>query len=441
MRHPDADPMRELENRYTLPPQNLEAERCVLGAVLCDNGALYEVREQLTADDFYQMSHRQILRAMMDLGDKREAIDLITLSDTLAADDHLETVGGSVGLAELADFMPSAANIGSYISIVREQAMRREVLKAARQAQAEIHESTDDAETIRARLTSRLIRQEGQEGGFEHISDVAGQTLKEIERASEGTVGIPTGLRAIDITLGGIPRGELWIPAGRPSMGKTALAVSIARGAAERGYGVAFVTVESPSPKLVLRMLGERVGIENRDLRRGKIEELDYPRVVAAAGAIGQLPIWLLDRERSWERIKLKVRALKLRHPEIGLVVVDYIGLLSVSGAKERYLQLGIVSSEAKAMASQLDVGVMLLSQLNREVEKQADKRPRLSDLRESGNLEQDADVVGLLFREHYYNDKAHPELAEFDIAKCRDGDTGVIKLRFQRNTTSFSDW
>jgi len=436
----DHDLRRELEKLY-VPPQNLEAEGCVLGAILRENGALLDVREHLTAADFYRASHQHIFRAMAELADKNEPIDIITLSDSL--NGHLEAAGGIAYLAELADVVPTAANVGSYVAIVREAARRRQVLEAVQRAQMEVYESTDDAETIAARLTSQLTRGQAEAGGFEHISDVTNRALKDIERVSEnsGVIGIRTGLSGIDIRLGGIPRGELWIIAGRPSMGKTALAGSITRGAAERGHGVAFVTIESPSEKVVTRLLAEAVGIENRDLRRAKITEADYPRIVAAAGRLGELPISWLSGERSWDRIKLRLRAYKLKHPDIGLFIVDYIGLLSIAGPKERYLQLGVVSAEAKALAVQLNVGVLLLSQLNRDVEKQADKRPRLSDLRESGNLEQDADVVGLLFRPHYYDEKADRELAELDIAKCRDGDTGVIKLRYKEELTSFSDW
>jgi replicative DNA helicase len=226
-------------------------------------------------------------------------------------------------------------------------------------------------------------------------------------------------------------------------MGKTALAGDIAHGAATAGHGVAFITAETPAPRIIQRLIAAATGIENRKLRRGLLNDGDFVRIAQEAGTISTLPLWLLDSERSWDRIKAKVRSLKIRQPTLALAVIDYVGLLVAPvPTGERYLEIGRISSEAKCLAIQLGIGIVLLSQLNREVESRPDKRPKLSDLRESGNLEQDADVVGLLFRNSYYDKDAHSkELTEFDVAKNRDGATGVIKLRFTEETVSFSDW
>ena len=226
-------------------------------------------------------------------------------------------------------------------------------------------------------------------------------------------------------------------------MGKTALAVTMALGAAERGYGIYFVSAESPNNKLALRMLAKASGLENRNLRRGQVSDAEITCVIKGASGLNGLPFWLLDRERSWDRIKARIRGLKLREQRLALVVIDYVGLLSAPVPKgERYLELGKISSEAKGLAMELNLGILLLSQLNREVENRPDKKPRLSDLRESGCLEQDADVVGLLYRDAYYNPVVQfRDLAELDIAKNRDGATGIVKLKFREETTSFHDW
>lgn len=423
-----------------LPPQNLEAESSVLGAVLRENEVLLQVRELLLPGDFYRSAHQEIFAAMGRLSDANEPIDLVTLSDALGK--KLKGAGGSAYLAELGDYVPSVANVMTYARRVLECSRLRGVLVAAQRAMTEVYEGSDDAETIAARLSS-AVSVPRHEDRAEHIADVMKQALKNIERvgSSNGLIGVPTGLGALDVATGGIPRGELWILAGRPSMGKTALAVAVSKGAAQRGHGVAFVTIESHATSLVIRMLSEATGIENRNLRRARLADSDYPLIAKAAGQIGTLPFWFKDGERSWDRIKLWIRAKKLKNPEIDLVVIDYIGLLSVAGAEKRYLELGIVSADASTLAKQLNVGIVLLSQLNRAVEKQQDKMPHMSDLRESGNLEQDADVIGLLFRPYYYDDTADESLAELDIAKCREGDTGAINLRFNRYLTSFSDW
>jgi replicative DNA helicase len=236
--------------------------------------------------------------------------------------------------------------------------------------------------------------------------------------------------------------GEEIIIAGRPGMGKTALGNTIAIGTARAGFGVAFISLESKAETLGQRIIASVTGIENRDLRRAHLSPVEIQNVIESAGELGKLPIHFLDSERSWERIKARIRTIKYKEPGIALVILDYIGLVQVPGSRERYLELGRISSDAKALAMELNVVFVLLSQLNREVESRDNKRPRLSDLRESGNLEQDADIVGLLFRESYYDDEFRPRnLAELNIAKNRDGATGTIKLAFDEKTVSFTDW
>jgi replicative DNA helicase len=430
-----------------IPPQNLEAEASTLGAILRDNEAISQVVEIVRADDFYRHSHGKMLRAMIELSDRSEPVDLITLSDHLKARGELESVGGTAYIAALNENTPTAANVAHYCRIVKEAADKRNLLVALREAEEAIYSPTDDLLTIAGRLSSHLSRlQDGTKKLFMPIADVVVETLKRIEQAhARGSLvtGIPTGLRLYDQGLGGVHPGELVIIAGRPSMGKTAFAAGVAQSSSERGYGVAFVTAESPAHEIIQRLMARATGIENRNLRRGKLDDRDFPMLAARSGRLSKLPIWLLHSERAWDRIKAKIRSLKLREPTVSLVIVDYVGLLSapVSKGGERYLEIGRISSEAKNLAVELNIGFILLSQLNREVESRADGRPKLSDLRESGNLEQDADVVGLLYRECKYNDKAPRDKAELIIAKARNGDTGVIPLRFDDRTVSFCDW
>jgi replicative DNA helicase len=439
--------MTEPNNIGRVPPQNLDAEASVLGAILVENEAISRALEILKPEDFYRQAHEKISRAMIELSERREPIDLITLTDSLTTRGDLATIGGASYIASLVDSTPTAANIAHYCRIVKEAADKRNLLVALRETEEAIHSSTDDLLTIAGRLSSYLSRlSDGTGKNFRSIRDVVIETLKRIEQAHElGSLvtGIPTGFRLYDQGLGGIHPGELVIIAGRPSMGKTAFAGDVARGAAERGYGVAFVTAESPAREIIQRLMARATGIENRDLRRGKLEDRDFPMLTARAGSLGKLPIWLLHSERAWDRIKAKIRSLKLKEPKISLLIVDYVGLLSapVGRGGERYLEIGRISSEAKSLAVELEVGFVLLSQLNREVESRGDGRPKISDLRESGNLEQDADVVGLLYREYKYNENADRKKAELIIAKARNDDIGTIPLRFDDRTVSFSDW
>jgi len=427
-----------------IPPQNLEAEKAVLGACLIENRVIPEVAAILGHDDFYLPSHRKAYEGIMALFNESKTVDVITLDSYLKVEPNQRpTAADLCGMAENA--LPSHAV--QHARLVKEAAQRRKLLEILIEAEQAIYSQTEDPLEVAGRMSSRLSALgNGVPKDFTHISEAVVKTLKQIEKAHETgnlVTGIPTGLKNLDQGLRGIHPGELFILAGRPSMGKTALAVTVAKGAAQRGYPVAFLSAESPIPKIILRMLAASSGIENRNLRGGNLQDGDFRRLTAVGQRLGNLPLWLLDSDRRWDRITAKIRALKLREPPLALVVIDYVGLLSapVPGG-ERYLEIGRISSEAKALAVELEMGVVLLSQLNREVEGRMDKKPRLSDLRESGCLEQDADVVGLLYRPSYYDPNFRPgDLAELDIAKNRDGSTGIIKLRFNEETVSFSDW
>jgi len=424
----------------SVPPRDLQAEKAVLGAMLIESAIISEVASILSPRDFYYDSHRQVYEVMLSLWNQQSPVDLITVSSVLGEQASAADIAGMA-----ANAIPS--HIEAHAQAVKEAAQKRKLLEAIRQAEQDLDEPTENSLSIAGRLSSALsLLQERSPGGFLPLAEAVTGAVKDIEKAQDrrgSVVGIPTGLRDLDNPIGGIFPGELWLIAGRPSMGKTALAVTMALGAAERGYGTCFVSAESLNNKLALRMLAKASGLENRNLRRGQVSDAELSCIIKGACGLNGLPFWLLDRERSWDRIKARIRELRLREKGLALVVIDYVGLLSAPVPKgERYLELGKISSEAKGLAMELDLGILLLSQLNREVESRSDKKPRLSDLRESGCLEQDADVVGLLYREAYYNgNPPHKELAELDIAKNRDGVTGVVKLRFQEGIVSFTDW
>jgi replicative DNA helicase len=430
--------------RHIQPP-NLEAEGAVLGAVFCDNAALQKVAGILQPADFYRESHGKIFSAMLDLAERSEPVDVLVISDLLKAKKELEGIGGTHYLTQLADFTPTAANVVYYARIVKAAAKRRVALAAIAEAQEALYAGDGELEDVSARLVSNLAATTARtESDFEGVDVVVNKTLKDIQRASEsgdGITGIPTGLMAIDQGIGGLARGSLVNIAGRPGMGKTAFADTVAVHAARRGYGVAFVTAESPSREIVQRILAAQTGIENRNLRRGKLFDTDYPKLTASSVALSKLPIALLDGHRSWDVIKAKIRALRQKRP-VDLIVVDYAQLLSAPVPKgERYLEVGRISAEAKNLAVELDAAFLLLAQVNREVENRTNKRPQLSDLRESGNLEQDADIVGFLYRPYVYGEDQPKDLAELNIEKNRNGARGRILLRFAEETTWFSDW
>jgi len=435
-----------IDSLRMVPPQNLEAESCVLGATLLETEALHLVKHHLDASDFYKESHAKIFRAINELVEQHEPVDLITLSDYLKVKNELEAVGGTAYVASLVDFVPTAANVESYAKIVKEKSLLRKLLAISREMQESVY-SEQDPETIAAQGSSALVQLESSRpGGFVHVGKVMIETAKRIEAAHEkgsAVTGIPTGFRELDSRLGGIHPGELWVPAGRPGMGKTAFAADIAKGAATRGYGVCFVSLEMENPRVGQRLLSAATKIENRNLRRGLLADRDFPVIAAESANIGKLPLWLLDSDCHWDRIKSKIRSLKLREPNLSLAMIDYVGLISAPVRNgERYLEVGRISAEAKRLALDLHIGVVLLSQLNRDVESRSDKRPQLSDLRESGSLEQYADVVCFLYRDAYYNrETKFRDLAELNVAKNRDGVTGLLKLRFNEQTVSFADW
>jgi replicative DNA helicase len=347
--------------------------------------------------------------------------------------------------AELAKWAENAlpSHAAAHAEAVKRFSDARAMTRACQDTLSKLAELADEPKHIGEELASRLLQiGSHQRRQFVSLEQATISVLKAIDRAASDGIhdAVPTGLNSIDRKIGGFFRGQLIIIAGRPSMGKTAMAMSMIKGAAQRGHKAAVVSCESPTNSIVLRLFSGETGIENRRLRAGKLDDRDYPRLAHAAGRLGDLPIFLYERERNWETIKAALRAFKMKEPDLALVALDYIQLLKLNTRDDRWQQIGQISSEAKELALELDVPFILLSQISREVDKRQEKRATLSDLRESGNLEQDADVIGFLFRPHYYDSSEPAEAAEINIAKNRDGATVLIDLIFTENTASFSD-
>ena len=438
------------ENLRKVPPQNLEAEASVLGGILLENDAINRVLEMLTPDDFYRESHRKIFRAMMELSDRNEPVDIITLSEVLKARGDIEAVGGTAYLTSLNDLVPTAANIAYYARIVREKAILRHLITAATQIatrgfdeQENVDEFLDAAEKVIFDIAEKKIQ-----SSFVAVGDMIKDTLKTVEKLYERkelVTGVPTGFKDLDKLTAGLQPSELIVVAGRPSMGKTALSLNIASHAAlSAGIGVAVFSLEMAREQLVLRMLCSEARVDNSKVRAGYLGERDFPKLANAAGRLHEAFIFIDDTPAiSVLELRAKARRLiKDREKKVGLIVVDYLQLMrGMGGASNREQEISEISRSLKALAKELRVPVIGISQLNRRVEDRGDKRPMMADLRESGAIEQDADVIAFIYRDEVYNPKSQDKgIAEVIIAKQRNGPIGTVRLAFLNEFTRFED-
>lgn len=432
--------------RGRVPPQNLEAEKAVLSAILIENDAVHAVYTEIKPDDFYHPAHRMLYEAMIALKDANVPVDLHTLSEHLASRNLLEAVGGAVALAELVDYEPHAANVLHHARIVRDKATKRRLISVATEIVELGYDGAEDAGPLLDAAESRIfeITQATSRPSFRSLHDEMQDTFDYVEalmhRGGELT-GLPTGYPDLDEMTGGLQPGELIIVAARPSMGKTALALNIARNAAvDHGKKVAVFSLEMTTRSLVLRLLAAEARIDSSAFRRGFIAHSDHTRLVTAAGRLASANIWIDDGSAATLlEIKAKSRRLKAERG-LDLVVVDYLQLAHCDGAVERREQeISEISRGLKGLAKELDIPVLTLSQLNRGPEARADKRPMLADLRESGAIEQDADLIGFIYRDEVYNKESEDEgIAELIIAKQRNGPTGAIRLRFEGRFARF---
>jgi replicative DNA helicase len=432
-----------------VPPQNLEAEESVLGAMMLSPGAIGVVSEILDAKDFYRESHAKIYRATLALYAKGEPVDAITLTDELEERGELEDVGGRVRLHELAALVPATANASHYARIVRETATLRGLIRAGGEISrlgwdrpGEAGDLVDRAEQIVFDLSQQRVS-----GEFTHIDQLLKESFERITtlyEAGADVTGTASGYRELDRLTSGFQPGNLIIVAARPSMGKSALALCMAANIAVRqNIPVGMFTLEMSKSEVTQRLMCSEAKVESQRLRTGKLAPDDWPRLTAACDKLAKAPIYVDDTGSiNMMEIRSKARRLKSRHPDLGLIVVDYLQLMTSGGSVENRVQeVSQISRSLKILARDLDTPIVALSQLSRAVEQRTEKRPILSDLRESGSIEQDADLVAFIYRDEYYNEESDQQgLAEVILAKHRNGPTDSLKLSFLKRYAKFAD-
>ena len=433
-----------------VPPQNLEAEESVLGAMLLSPVAVGTVSEILDVSDFYRESHAKMYRAALALWAKGEPVDAITLVDELDERGELEAVGGQARVAELAALVPSTSNVEHYARIVKEMSTLRELVRAGQEIQrlgqerpGDVADLVDRAEQIVFDLGQQKISSD-----FAHIEVLLKESFERItqlyEEGAEIT-GIPSGFRELDLLTSGFQPGNLVILAARPSMGKSALGLCIAANLGVRhGIPVALFTLEMSKSEVTQRMMCSEAKVESQRLRTGRLAPDDWPRLTTACDRLMKAPIYVDDTgSTTIMELRAKARRLKSREPNVGLIVVDYLQLMtSGSTAENRVQEVSQISRALKVLARELEVPILAMSQLSRAVEQRHDKRPLLSDLRESGSLEQDSDLVLFVYRDEYYlgEESDQQGIAEIILAKHRNGPTGTVKLSFLRRYAKFAD-
>jgi len=435
---------------YGLPPQNIEAEESILSAILIDNDALLDVIEALGPEDFYRTGHQKIYEAITDLFDKAEPVDLVTLANKLKEKGQLEVVGGASYLARLVDTVPLAVNARHYAKIVHDKASLRRLIEKANAIVKRCFEERGEAEDVIDFAESAIFEiseQKARQSFYPLSKIILGniETLEEKQGNRSLVTGVTTGFNQLDNLTSGLQNSDLIILAARPSMGKTALALNIARNAAvDANVPVAVFSLEMSKEQLSLRMLCSEARIDSSRLRGGFFSMEDWHRLTDAAGVLSESPIYIDDSPSlSAMEIRAKARRLKM-DKNIGLIIIDYLQLMQGrSSAERRDLEISEISRGLKALAKELQLPVMALSQLNRMLEQRTDKRPRLSDLRESGALEQDADVVAFIYRDEVYNkeeDNPRRGTAEIILSKQRNGPTGDVFLSFLNSYTRFEN-
>jgi replicative DNA helicase len=428
----------------------VDAEQSILSAVLIDNQVLPEVLEVLSPQDFYREIHGKIFKAMVDLFERNEPADLITLTNLLKQQGQLEAVGGASYLADLVDVVPMAVNARQYAKIVQEKAILRRLIEQSAAITTRCFEDKGDTEGILdfAERSIFEISENKVKPSFYALKDILTDTYRAVEEAYENkalVTGIPSGFQDLDQKTSGFQRGDLIIIAGRPGMGKTALALNIARNAAqETAEPAAIFSLEMSKEQLSLRMLSSEAGVDSTRMRGGFLNQEDLEKINRAAGVLYDTNLFIDDTPSiSALEIRAKARRMKMEKG-LGLIAIDYLQLMKGrASAERRELEISEISRSLKALAKELAIPVIALSQLNRKVEDRTNKRPVLSDLRESGAIEQDADVIIFVYREEVYNkqvDQAKMRLAELSVAKQRNGPTGTVNLTFLEEFTRFEN-
>jgi replicative DNA helicase len=430
-----------------VPPHNLEAEQAVLGAVLLDSDCLVSVLEKIRAEDFYRTAHRLIFEGMLELWEKQEPIDLVTLTAVLHDRRQLEEVGGVGYLTELANAVPTAANVDYYAQIVEEKSLMRRLIRTATQIVTEGYAGGESVGELLSEAERRImeIGNRRSSTGFVPIRDVLMEVFERVEtlfHQKGGITGIPSGFVDLDRMTSGFQRSDLIIVAARPSVGKTAFALNIAQNVGVRAKEtVAIFSLEMSAPQLVQRIICAEANVDAGRLRTGHLENEDWEKLTMAIGTLSDAQIYIDDTPGlTVAEIRAKCRRLK-RERGLGLIVIDYLQLIHGRGkpGESRQQEVSEISRTLKQIARELNVPVIALSQLSRSVEQRQDKRPMLSDLRESGSIEQDADIVAFLYRDDYYDKESEKKnIVEIIIAKQRNGPVGTVELVFLKNYNKF---
>ena len=435
---------------HRLPPQNVEAEQCVLGSVLLQPGAMAKAAEFLTEDDFYRDAHKYIFTTMVALFEKGEPLDLITVSNALKDARKIDAAGGPGYLAALSDTVPVAANIAYYAKIVREKAILRKLIQTSTEIASRCYEEQDDIDALLDEVEQTVfeISRSKSSQSVLPMKTVINATFKHVEQLyerKEHITGVPTEYHDFDKLTAGLQSSDLIILAGRPSMGKTALAMNMVQHASMiHKVPVGIFSLEMSKEQLGLRMLCSVSRVDAQRLRTGFLKDQDWPKLTRAYNMLLDAPIYIDDTPAlSVLEMRAKARRLKTEH-NIGLIVVDYLQLMrGRSNSPSREQEISEISRSLKAMAKELHLPVIALSQLNRSLESRPNKRPQLSDLRESGAIEQDADLICFIYRDEVYNkaeDNPKRGIAEIIIGKQRNGPTGTVELAFLNQFTTFEN-
>ena len=433
-----------------IPPSDVEAEQAILGSMLTDKDSVMSAIEVLKSDDFYREDNKAIYEAICNLYSRSEPIDIITVKSELVANGKFESVGGLEYLAILPDKVPTTANVEQYIKIVEEKSLLRNLIRTANEIITLGYSQTEEVEDIMDMAERKIfdLLKERSKTTYTPIKDVLIETFAQIEKLynkSDVITGIPTGFIELDYKTAGLHNSDLILVAARPAMGKSAFVINIASNAAIRaGVPVVIFNLEMSKEQVANRILCSEAMVDSNKVRTGKIEEEDWSKLAGALGPISDAPIYIDDTPGiSIMEIRAKCRKLKLEK-NIGLVIIDYLQLVSASGKKNssREQEISEISRSLKILAKELNVPVIALSQLSRAPEQRKDDhRPILSDLRESGAIEQDADIVMFLYRDDYYNENSEDKnIAEVILAKHRGGSTGTVKLAWLGNYTKFAN-
>ncbi len=448
----DGAGIESAEQRLKVPPNSIEAEQSLLGGLMLDNAAWDKVADLVIASDFYRKDHRLIFTGISELAEASNPCDVVTLSEFLDNRDELEGAGGLEYLALLSNETPGAANVRAYAKILRERSTLRSLINAGNQISGSAYSTEGRTATDLVDEAERLvfdIAEKGSRGkvGFRPLKNILPDTVDRIDvlHQSGGDItGIPTGFTEFDKLTAGLQPGELIIIAGRPSMGKSTLAINIAENAAIGArVPTAIFSMEMPSQQLAFRMISSLGRVDQTHLRTGKFPDEDWSRINTAVQLMSDAPIFIDDSASlSPTEIRARARRLKREHG-LGLIVLDYLQLMQVHGSTEnRATEISEISRSLKALAKELELPIIALSQLNRSVEQRTDKRPIMSDLRESGAIEQDADVIVFIYREEVYNpDTPRKGVADISVAKQRNGPIGDFPLTFVGRFTKFENW